>query len=121
MEQAIGFQRFEDVTHCRCPALDCVEIEFTWWSWIPAHSPHQILMRDAFVVDKHPVRDRVVVPDDRVDKLVNERVWFKSEFLYSECHHFLEERGTGHIGMLREPRPETRSDAMGLRHSANAG
>src|SRR5690242_1373217 len=121
MQQSIGFQRFEDVTHRRGSAFDRVEIEFTWWSWIPAHSPHQVLMRDAFVVDKHPVRDRVVVPDDGVYKLVNERVWFEPEFLHGECHHFLEEGGAGHIGMLGDPRPETRSDALGLRHSANAG
>ena len=50
---------------------------------------------------------------------MDEGVRLKSERLYRKRHHCRKKGRTGHIGVLSEPRFETASDALGLRHSAD--
>ena len=78
-------------------------------------------MHDPLVVDQHAVGHRIVVADDGIDELVHEGVGLEFECFRRVWHHRRQERGAGHVGVLRKPRLETGGDTGGLRHSADAG
>ena len=86
-QQAIHLQRFEDVTHRRGAALDRIEIELAGRNRISADGPHQVLVNNALVVYEHSIWNRIVIANDGIDELVDKSIRFKSEFLYSKCHH----------------------------------
>ena len=75
-------------------------------------------MRDALVMDQHPVGNRVVVADDRVDEFVDEGVRLKLECLHRKRYHLPRGRRTGHVGVPDQPRVQTARNALGLRHSS---
>ena len=83
-QQPVGLQRLEDVAHRGGAALDRVEVELAGWARLAAHRPHQIFVHDPLVVDEHAVGHRIVVADDRVDKLVHEGVRLELEGLDRE-------------------------------------
>ena len=113
-QQAIGFQRFEDVAHGRRAAFNCVEVELAGGLRISAHCPHQVLVGDALVVDQHAIGYRVIVADDRVHEFVDEGVRIESERLHRKRHHLREKGRAGHVSVLSEPRLKTAGDTLRL-------
>ena len=120
-QQAIGFQRLEDVTHCCCATLNRIQVEFACGLRISAHSPHQVLMRNPFVVDEHAIGHWIVITNDGVHQFMDERIGLKPECLHCEGNHRGEEGGTWHLSVLLQPSLEAASDALSLRHSAETG
>jgi hypothetical protein len=119
-EQAIRFQRLEDVAHGGSSALDRIEIELAGRPGISTHRPHQVFVRDPFIVHKHAVGNWVVVTDDGVHEFVNKGIWLEPEFLNGEWHHCRKKRCTRHVSVFGKPCLQARGDTFGLWHSANS-
>ena len=120
-QQAIGFERLEDVAHRGSPALDRVEVELAFGMRLAADRPHQVFVHDPLVVDEHAVGNGIVVADDRVDKLVDEGVGIELEGLDRELDHLGQEGRARHVLVHREPRVEAPRDPAGLRHASDPG
>jgi hypothetical protein len=79
VSQAVGLQRLEKATYCRCAALDRIKVETARWPRLAAHCPHQIFVHDPFIVHQHAIQHRIVIADDGVDEFGNKCIRFETE------------------------------------------
>ena len=120
-QQAIRTQAAENVAHRRRAPFDREQIERARRRPPVAHGPGEEALHDALGMREHPVRLRVVVADDRVRELVDERVRGEPQLRHAVRDRVAEQRGTRAGVRGVEEGAEAIGDPIACRHATQAG